>query len=289
MSETQTVDNTVNGPVQIPGSYTIPVPSTSGYVSVSPVNQDRADKISLLKKMHAIMNDLDYIQKDKKNDFHKYSYASEATIKAHVQEALVKHRVVFYTEVTNLQERPAGKTEKNGMLTTLTMVYHFADCDTGYELTGVGMGAGMDGEDKGIYKAITGTLKYILSSVFLFPTGDDAEATPEPDRVEKKPTGKPAAKAAPVVAAPATQVAGAPAAAERVVVLDKVSADALACIDCSKGIGGVTINDKHYTGDQIRASGQKKYTKDMCYSCQQLVATKAKEAAGRAVNTTAAA
>jgi hypothetical protein len=37
--------------------------------------------ISLVEKLYNIMSELDYIQKDKKNTFHGYTYASEAAIK----------------------------------------------------------------------------------------------------------------------------------------------------------------------------------------------------------------
>jgi hypothetical protein len=43
-------------------------------------------------------------------------------------------------------------------------------------------GSGIDQGDKALYKAITGGIKYILSSTFLIPTGDD----PENEQSEKK-------------------------------------------------------------------------------------------------------
>ena len=35
---------------------------------------------AIAKKIAAVMNDVHYVQKDGRNDFHKYNYASEAAI-----------------------------------------------------------------------------------------------------------------------------------------------------------------------------------------------------------------
>jgi ERF superfamily protein len=139
------------------------------------------DNTSILRKLHAVMKDVDYIQKDKTNAFHKYNYASEAAIKEKVHAALVEHGVVPQFDLVSLTERTGLGKEGKDTLTTALVHYRFSCVDTGQCVEGSFYGCGTDPADKGLYKAITGAIKYILTSQFLIPTGDDPEnEAPEP-------------------------------------------------------------------------------------------------------------
>jgi len=131
---------------------------------------------NILAKLHAIMEEADYIQKDKRNAAQSYNYASEAAIKERLHGLLVKHKVLFTISCTG-QTVEARTTAKGGdsNLTLARFGYAFHDVDTGEKLEGSFEAQGSDGQGKGIYKAITGAIKYILTSTFLIPTGDDPE------------------------------------------------------------------------------------------------------------------
>ena len=136
--------------------------------------------VSVLRKLLAVMKDCGYIQKDKKNAFHNYSYASEAAIKDRVHAALVEHGVIPQISLLGLTEREITRTNAKGQqvsewLTTANVHYKFYCCDTGEFIEGTFYGCGIDPSDKGLYKAITGAIKYLLTSQFLIPTGDDPE------------------------------------------------------------------------------------------------------------------
>lgn len=144
--------------------------------------------IKILGKLHAIMSECDFIAKDKTNDFHKYAYASEQTIKETLHPLLVKYRVFLQIECST-PEFSGNKTtikpdgtmvEIKGNVTQLPLKYTFWDVESGEYLGGTFTGSGEDQADKGTYKAITGALKYILTSNFLIPTGDDPEAPKSP-------------------------------------------------------------------------------------------------------------
>ena len=123
------------------------------------------------------MSEVEFIEKDKTNEFHNYQYASEQAIKQTIHPLLVKHGVLFTLsclESTNV-----------GEITTAKFTYHFYDVESGEELTGCFVGQGQDKGDKGIYKAITGAIKYILTSTFLIPTGLDPESE-EPVRSSQR-------------------------------------------------------------------------------------------------------
>lgn len=141
---------------------------------------------SLYEKLHLIMSELDYIQKDKKNTFHGYTYASEAAIKNAVHRSLSTHRVIFFPTSSTILEMKGGMGAKGDeTVTTVRLSYDFIDIDTGEKLSGTFDGTGADKGDKGAYKAITGALKYALTSTFLIETGDQAD--PENDAVVPTP------------------------------------------------------------------------------------------------------
>jgi hypothetical protein len=143
--------------------------------------------VSIYQKLWQVMSEVDYIQKDKTNTFHRYNYASEAAIKEKLHESLVRNRVLFLPYKSELEERITG-LGKDGKetLTTLKLYYKFVDIDSGEVHEGELHGVGSDALDKGIYKAITGCIKYILTGNFLIPTGDDPEREEEPKQDKKQ-------------------------------------------------------------------------------------------------------
>jgi len=136
------------------------------------------------------MKELSFIEKDKKNTFHNYRYASEEAIKKAVHEQLVLNGLIFTVSVLNLEQKET--TTKKGDKTYLTNVkvqYCFTDVETNDQLCGEFYGTGEDSLDKGTYKALTGAIKYILTTTFLIPTGDDPEneaGKEEPKKEEPK-------------------------------------------------------------------------------------------------------
>lgn len=123
---------------------------------------------SLLLKLLSIMEAIPGIEKDKKNEFHNYDYASEKIIKQVLHKELVKHGVLLSISITEAIQQ--------GPLLLIKMSYAFIDVATGEKLEGTFMGSGEDKGDKALYKAITGGIKYLLTTQFLIPTGDDPEA-----------------------------------------------------------------------------------------------------------------
>lgn len=144
----------------------------------------------IASKMLAIMDDVRYIQKDAVNQHQKYNYASEKAIKQAVQDALIKHHVHFQLSVKN----PSVVSEK---VVAVECDYTFTDADSGEQIHGSFVGSGQTRDEKGVYAAITGAIKYCLTSNFLIATGDDAEADDDARPVvrqeaatKKKPTRK---------------------------------------------------------------------------------------------------
>lgn len=140
------------------------------------------------------MRKVGYVQKDGKNEFHGYKYASEANLIAALRPALIDAGLVLIPSVTNVTQDEYGNTH-------VMMNFTLMD-DEGYTFTFSGAGSGNDRNkngvgDKGIYKAITGATKYALMKTFLLETGDDPEVVSDHDRGEAKPIEKPAERKKP--------------------------------------------------------------------------------------------
>lgn len=132
---------------------------------------------NILSKLHAIMAEVDYIQKDKRNQFFGYNYASEAAIKETLHKSLVNNKVIFVVTSAGITSRVEYQTKKGERmcLTDVLVKFTFFDVESGESISGEMHGTGDDGADKGTYKAITGAIKYIMTSMFVIPTGDDPE------------------------------------------------------------------------------------------------------------------
>ena len=145
----------------------------------------------ILKKIALVMKDVSYIQKDATNTFQRYSYASEKVIKEAFGKAFREHRIVFQLSQGTPHIIEGANTDKSGKTTTTSVVivphtYTFYDVDSGESITGTFNGSGQTRDDKGVYAATTGAIKYILTSMFLIVTGDDPESRPEyADKPEK--------------------------------------------------------------------------------------------------------
>lgn len=152
--------------------------------------EPNTEPIALYEKLLAIMSEAQYIQKDGEVAYGstKFKYASEKVIKELIQPLLVKHGVLFFpTKVEILEQSKNSKTttrvgkeatevsEQGDNLTRIRYWYRFADVTTGQFIEGFCDALGHDNLDKGWNKAITGAIKYVLSSTFLFVTGNDPD------------------------------------------------------------------------------------------------------------------
>ena len=132
---------------------------------------------TLVQKLNEVSKDIGYLQKDKKNRMQNYSYLSEAKIKEAVKKAFVKHGVIFNYSTDEIREYEISPTSKGTkqFCTIAKGEYRFMDIDSEQQVSGTWFGSGTDTGDKGLYKAITGGIKYVLNTNFLIPSGEDPE------------------------------------------------------------------------------------------------------------------
>ena len=160
------------------GDYTGPephvhLPGNAGAVVKGPP--------SLGQRLLAASRAMSWVEKRGENTFHHYKYAMAADVFAMARTVLAEHGIVMVPSVTTAATRVVEGMK--GSMTDLTLVVRLfnADDPTDEVIYSVA-GSGADTGDKGVYKAMTGALKYALILAFLLPTGDDPEADEAVDR-----------------------------------------------------------------------------------------------------------
>jgi hypothetical protein len=172
----------------------------------------------LASRLVEVMKEIKSIEKGGHNDFQNYDYVQEADVKREVRTLLAKHGIAFHfahidpitvdrivkelakTESGSMDIHTAMKLlefesrivqgglgrQKNQLLHEVRFPIVLECSETGEIRLYRAVGHGIDNADKGIFKAITGAMKYWLMNQFLIPTGDDPERD---NQMDKEPEG----------------------------------------------------------------------------------------------------
>lgn len=117
-----------------------------------------------------------YVKETGKNDFHGYKYASDEDFLILVQPALADVGLCLLPTVTEVRtvEHSADKKGAPRYRTELVQTWELLHVSGESRMLSV-PACGLDSEDKGTYKALTGALKYLVRHLLLIPTGADPE------------------------------------------------------------------------------------------------------------------
>lgn len=113
------------------------------------------------------------LKREGKNTFDNYTYFSEMQYKLLFNPIFAREGLELKVSEKDHELYDGPGKQPEGRVVTLQI--DLIDVDTGYFESSIISGDGIDKGDKGIYKAMTGAIKYYLSTTFLVPTGDDAE------------------------------------------------------------------------------------------------------------------
>lgn len=141
---------------------------------------------SLQQKKQAVRKQLAEsgpVKKDKKNEFNKYSYLSEAKYKELFTKLLSENGLELSASCVEAREIQTG-SKSMGCGRIVVWDFTLSDVDTGFTETMRSIAEGWDSGDKAIYKAHTGALKYFLANTFMVASGDEVE-NDEPPRTPK--------------------------------------------------------------------------------------------------------
>lgn len=165
-------------------------------VSNEPIAIDsRGGGKNLIQKAAAVMAAVQHVPKNGRNDFHNYSYATEADITECVRAEMAAQGLMLIPSVLHVEWGTVATRSGVDRLCTLTVEFTLTDGVQDRKLQV--LGEGQDRGDKATYKAMTGALKYALLKLFLIPTGDDPEKdapedrAPAPRQPQKPQTPKP--------------------------------------------------------------------------------------------------
>lgn len=135
-------------------------------------------------KLAQLMGLIPMVQKKGRNDFHGYNFAKESDLVEVVRPLLSVYGIFFHWTI--IERRQGGVILREGARESRTEIlirFKFIDGVSGVATEPQELWAdGDDPIDKGIYKAMTGAVKYALMKTFLIATGDDPEADKAADR-----------------------------------------------------------------------------------------------------------
>jgi len=137
--------------------------------------------MNIYEKILAVMQDVEYLQKDGNVSFGKtnYNYLSEEKITGSIRLALIRNRLIMYP--INCEQVQSESTFDN-----IIMTYRIVDIDDPKSFIDVKTkGCGHDSGDKKSYKAMTGAFKYAQRQTFMISTGDDPDRDPSEKTKEK--------------------------------------------------------------------------------------------------------
>ena len=157
----------------------------------------------LYEKLWKILKAVERIEKDKHNQQGGYKYASESAIKEALHPLFAEHGLVLRPADMDQVSFTPPSGDKKSYITTLKIRFELIDLESGEFMPLVILASGGDTLDKGTFKAITGALKYALTTLFLIPTGDDPEANAAVGATERP---RPRAKQDPEATISAEQV-----------------------------------------------------------------------------------
>lgn len=126
------------------------------------------EKMTILQKLHAIMADLDYIQKGDARVNNQYRFVSHDQVTEKIHPLLVKHRVLALPSVISHRQE--------GNRTEVDLRVGFINVDDAKDCVYIDFfGYGVDPGDKGPGKAISYAFKYAVLKALALATGDDPD------------------------------------------------------------------------------------------------------------------
>jgi len=146
------------------------------------INESNAGLI--YKAIPAIMKEIPFIDKGRKNVSQHYSFRGIDDVYNVVNPILSKHKVFMRAEILN--EKRTERPSKSGAIMAFVQVktrYYFV-AEDGSSVPTDSLGEGMDSGDKATAKAMSICQKYAILQVFCVPTSDSKD--PENDNPEPK-------------------------------------------------------------------------------------------------------
>ena len=151
--------------------------------SIKTDNTKPKDYIPLAEKIAKANKDIGAIAKDGNNNFQRYSFQSEAAIKAAVQRVISDNKFAIVPSF-EIIDREQQSTQKGGVNNLVYVLGTFTITDGIETMVGSMPGAGSDTGEKAVQKACTSAQKYFYKQLFNITDKDE-----DPDAQDGNPGG----------------------------------------------------------------------------------------------------
>lgn len=133
------------------------------------------------ERMAAVATAAGYVQKDARNTYHNYTYASADAVLTAVREAMAAQQLYIARSESLIVESHRVTDAKGREVHTVVLRKEVTVTDGAASVTVAAHGSGQDNGDKAVMKAETAAIKYAIAALFLVSWGDDPEADSRTD------------------------------------------------------------------------------------------------------------
>jgi hypothetical protein len=132
------------------------------------MTKDKEKPLNIYQRINAVMNEVEYIQKQEKRVNNQYRFVSHDQVTGRLHSPLTKHGIVMVPSIASVKQ--------DGNRTEIMVNVKFVNIDEPSDFVSVDyLGYGIDVSDKGPGKAISYACKYALLKMFCLETGDDPD------------------------------------------------------------------------------------------------------------------
>lgn len=139
--------------------------------------KDEAGELNLAQKLAKAMGDMGALAKDGTNQSQRWTFISEAAIKAAIRRVASKYGFIIIPTKIIKTEKYERKTSRGGMLYFYDVIQEFTITDGKDSVTAQMIGTGSDAGDKAVNKAVTVAFKNLEKQLFNVSDQND----PDPD------------------------------------------------------------------------------------------------------------
>mgnify|MGYP000164373059 CR=1 FL=1 len=129
----------------------------------------------LAAKIAKVMAAIDSVPKNGWNDYHKYKYSNDDDVMQSVRPVMAEHNLIALPSVVDRTTTERETSNGTTLHTSITLEITLIDGDSGQSKTMQWQGEAQDGQDKGLYKALTSAVKYWALKTFLLSADSDVE------------------------------------------------------------------------------------------------------------------
>ena len=131
----------------------------------------------IYNKLAGVRSELDGMSKEWENEMQGYSYFSDDQISRTFRWLFNSYKIdfIYSSKITGCREISPTRSWTKQFITDVLIEYKFVDIEDGSMVEWTACWSWNDTGDKGVYKAITGAVKYIFMKTFQISTGDDPE------------------------------------------------------------------------------------------------------------------